>query len=90
MIPNVVQQVEDVEIPPLLVSPRLGNGAFQLWAFMMKPPETLYYQMISNILIINIAEQDQLKKEHSEDWKASLEMFFLNVKVIRKLPNYMA
>ena len=30
MIPNVVQQVEDVEIPPLLVLPRLGNGAFQL------------------------------------------------------------
>ena len=33
MIPNVVQQVEDVEIPPLI----LGDEAFPLQTFMMKP-----------------------------------------------------
>lgn len=33
MIPNVVQQVEDVEILPLI----LGDGAFPLRTFMMKP-----------------------------------------------------
>ena len=31
--PNLVQQVEDVEIPPLI----LGDGAFPLGTFMMKP-----------------------------------------------------
>ena len=29
MIPNVVQEVEDIEIPPLI----LGEGAFPLWTF---------------------------------------------------------
>ena len=33
MIPNVVQQVEDNEIPPLI----LGDGAFPLQKFMLKP-----------------------------------------------------
>ena len=33
MILNIVQQVEDVEIPPLI----LGDGAFPLWTFMLKP-----------------------------------------------------
>ena len=33
MIPNVVQQVDDVETPPLI----LGDGAFPLWTFMLKP-----------------------------------------------------
>ena len=33
MIPNVVQQLEDIEIPPLI----LGEGAFPLWKFMLKP-----------------------------------------------------
>ena len=33
MIPNVVQQVEDVEIPPLI----LGDGAFPLRTFILKP-----------------------------------------------------
>ena len=33
MIPNVVQQVEDVEIPHLILS----DGAFPMRRFMMKP-----------------------------------------------------
>ena len=33
MIPNVVQQLEDIEIQPLI----LGDGAFPLWTFMLKP-----------------------------------------------------
>ena len=33
MIPSEVQQVEDVEIPPLI----LGDGTFPLRTFMMKP-----------------------------------------------------
>ena len=33
MIPDVVQQVGDVEIPPLI----LGDGAFPLQTFMLKP-----------------------------------------------------
>ena len=33
MIPNVVEQVKDVEINPLI----LGGGEFQLWTFMLKP-----------------------------------------------------
>ena len=33
MIPKVVQQVEDVETPPLI----LGDGAFPLRKFMLKP-----------------------------------------------------
>ena len=30
---NVVQQVEDIEVSPLI----LGDGAFPLWTFMLKP-----------------------------------------------------
>ena len=33
MIPNVVEQVKDVEINPLI----LGGGEFLLWTFMLKP-----------------------------------------------------
>ena len=33
MIPNVVEQVKDVEINPLI----LGGGEFPLWTFMLKP-----------------------------------------------------
>ena len=33
MIPSVVQQVEDVEIPPLI----FGDRAFPLRTFIMKP-----------------------------------------------------
>ena len=33
MIPNVVEQVKDVEINPLT----LGGGEFPLWTFMLKP-----------------------------------------------------
>ena len=32
MIPNIVQQVKDVEIPPLI----LGDRAFPLQTFMLK------------------------------------------------------
>ena len=35
MIPNVVQQVENVAIPPLI----LGDEAFPLRTFMIKPQE---------------------------------------------------
>ena len=33
MNPNVVQQVEDIEVSPLI----LGDGAFPLWKFILKP-----------------------------------------------------
>ena len=33
MIPNLVQQVEDIKILPLI----LGEGALPLWTFMLKP-----------------------------------------------------
>ena len=33
MIPNVFQQVEDIEIPPLI----LGEGVFPLQKLMLKP-----------------------------------------------------
>ena len=33
IIPNVVQQVEDVKIPPFI----LGDEAFPLWTFILKP-----------------------------------------------------
>ena len=83
MIPYVIQYMEDIEILPII----LGDGAFLLRTFMMKlygdailPDDKLYFDY----------RNSQLQKEHSEDWKSSWEFFFVNVKVIKNLSNYMA
>ena len=51
MIPNVVQQVEDIETLRLI----LGDGAFPLWTFMLKPHGD---DILPDILILEIAGQD--------------------------------
>ena len=44
MIPNVVQEVEDIEIPPLI----LGEGAFPLWTFFFFYPGFLSQTFINH------------------------------------------
>ena len=51
MIPNVVQQVEDIETLRLI----LGDRAFPLWTFMLKPHGD---DILPDILILEIAGQD--------------------------------
>ena len=55
MIPNAVQHVEDIEIPPLI----LGDRAFPLWTFILKRHRDTKNDMIINdILSIEIVAQD--------------------------------
>ena len=54
MIPKVVQQVEDVEAPPIFCVTEPSRCEHLCW----NPMETLYCQMINDILIIEIAGQD--------------------------------
>ena len=55
MIPNAVQHVEDIEIPPLI----LGDRAFPLWIFILKRHRDTKNDMIINdILSIEIVAQD--------------------------------
>ena len=54
MIPNVVQQLESVKIPLVI----LGDGDFPLELCMMKPHGDAILLADKRYLIIDIAEQD--------------------------------